>query len=158
MAQIPCLGRYNKHMAIETNMYGHTRARIFEEYADRLEGNRNGLVLAVFTEEPTAAAKNALEKSFAAIGFDVGACTYAQLAGLQADEVFALVEGIDPLALVACDEAAATLCSQAVHQEFPPMRPTRLFGREARALPRINAMLDTEADRQALWHALKTMA
>ena len=145
-------------MATETNMYGYARARVFEELADRIAGNRSGIILAVFTEEPSDAAKNALEKSFAAIGFGAGAVTYAQLSGLNSDETFSLVEGIDPLALVACDESAATLCSQAVRQAFPLMQPVRLFGREARAFRRINAMFETEADRQALWHLLKTMA
>ena len=138
-------------------MYGYTRSRTFETYASRLSGNKNGLALVVYTEKLTDAAKNALEKSFAAIGFDAGACTYAQLEGLAPDEVFALVEGIDPLVLVACDHDAADACSKAVRQAFPEMQRTRLFGREARAFTRLNAMLETEATRQALWHLLKTM-
>jgi hypothetical protein len=145
-------------MAANANIYGYGRARAFEQHADRLEGNRDGVVLAIFTEKPSDAAKNALEKSFAAIGFDAGVCTYAQIDDLMPDEIFALVEGIDPLALVACDAKAAALYGHAVRQEFPPMRRIRVFGREARAFPQLNAMLEQEADRQAVWHLLKTMA
>ena len=65
---------------------------------------------------------------------------------------------LDPLVLVACDAKAAGLYSQAVRQEFPTMRRMRLFGREARAFTRLNTMLEQEADRQAVWHLLKTMA
>ena len=145
-------------MAANANIYGYGRAHAFERYADRLEGNRDGIALVIFTEKPNDAAKNALEKSFAAIGFDAGACTFAYIDDLAPAEVFALVEGIDPLALVACDAKAAELYGQAVRQEFPPMRRMRLFGREARAFTQLNAMLEQEADRQAVWHLLKTMA
>ena len=145
-------------MAASANIYAYGRAHAFERYADRLEGNRDGIALAIYTEQLNDAAKNALEKSFAAIGFDAGACTFAHIDNLAPDEVFALVEGIDPLALVACDAKAAELYGQAVRQEFPPMRRMRLFGREARAFTRLNTMLEQEADRQAVWHLLKTMA
>ena len=145
-------------MAANANIYGYGRAHAFEQYSDRLEGNRDGIALVIFTEQPNDAAKNALEKSFAAIGFDAGACTYAHIDDLMPDEIFALVEGIDPLVLVACDAKAAGLYGQAVRQEFPPMRRMRLFGREARAFTQLNAMLEQEADRQAVWHLLKTMA
>ena len=145
-------------MAANANIYGYGRAHTFEQYADRLEGNRDGIALAIFTEQPNDAAKNALEKSFAAIGLDAGACTYAQIDNLKPDEIFALVEGIDPLALVACDAKAAGLYGQAVRQEFPTMQRMRIFGREARAFAQLNAMLEQEADRQAVWHLLKTMA
>lgn len=145
-------------MAVNANIYGYGRIRAFEKHADRLEGNRDGIALVIYTEQPSDAAKNALEKSFAAIGFDAGACTYAQIDDLMPDEIFALVEGIDPLVLVACDAKAAGLYGQAVRQEFPAMRRMRLFGREARAFPQLNALLGQEADRQAVWHLLKTMA
>lgn len=145
-------------MASNANIYGYGRVRAFEQQADRLEGNRDGIALAIFTEAPTDTAKNALEKSFAAIGFEAGACTYANIDDLMPDAIFALVEGIDPLVLVACDEKAAGLYSQAVRQAFPPMQRMRVFGREARAFPHLNAMLEQEADRQAVWHLLKTMA
>ena len=158
LAQKNLAARYNTGMASDTNIYAYERNHTFEHYADRLEGNRDGLILVVFTEAPSDAARNALSKSFAAIGFGHDACTFALLEGLLPDEVFTLVEGVDPVALVACDAKAAGLYGQAVRQEFPVMQRTRVFGREARAFPRLNAMLETEADRQAVWHLLKTMA
>ena len=151
------LHRYNAAMKPSGDIYAFSRESILEEHAGRLEGNREGLVLVVFTEPLNDAATNALQKSFNALGYGNDANLYANIDGLSRDAVFDLVEGIDPLALVACDAKAVDLCSQAVRQPFPPMQKTRLFGREARAFAHLNTMFETEMDKQAVWHQLKSM-
>ena len=140
------------------NIYAYSREAMLDAHAERLAGNDAGLVLVVYTEAPSEVAKNALDKSFAAIGYGNDVCLYANVDGLEAGNVFDLVEGIDPLGLIACDAKAAELCAQAVRQPFPPMQKMRLFGREARAFAQLNTMFDTETDRQAVWHMLKSMA
>ena len=152
----PCL--YNGIMTREGNIYAYARMHQMDVHADRVCGSKDGLVLVVFTEEPASEARNALEKSFDAIGYDARSCAYAGLAGLEPGAVFELVEGIDPLVLVACDAQAAELCAQAARQPFPALQPTRLFGRDARAFAHLNEMLSTETDRQRVWHALKSLA
>ena len=143
-------------MDLPHDIYSVGRRATLERFAQRLEGSPSGLVLAVFTEPLDARARDALQKSFAALGYGSAACTFADAAGLDAREAFSLIEGLDPLCLVATDEAAAALCAQAARATFPFWLQTRLFGREARAFPRLNALLETEQDRQAVWRSLKT--
>jgi hypothetical protein len=145
-------------MQASGNIYAHARRGVVAKHEDRLEGNPDGLVLVVFTETLEDAARNALAKSFDAIGLSAQSCLYAQVEGLSKPEMFELVEGIDPLALVACDEKAALLCAQAARQPFPLMRKVRLFGREARAFTRLNGMFKLESDRQTVWRLLKSLA
>ena len=145
-------------MTESNNIYAYAREQIRETHAERITGNASGVALVVFTTPLNAAATNALQKSFAAIGFGADACTFADLNGLGPEDVFDVVEGIDPVVLVAADGHAATLCAQAVAQEFPLMKNARLFGREARAFEDLNSMLGCEDDRQAVWRLLKTLA
>ena len=145
-------------MARNGNIYAYARANQMDVHADRISGAEDGLVLIVFTEEPADEARNALEKSFDAIGYDARACAYANLDELEPGAAFELVEGIDPLVLVACDAQAAELCARAARQPFPELQPMRLFGRDARAFTHLNGMLSTETDRQRVWHALKSLA
>lgn len=145
-------------MNAQGNIYAHARDGVLAAQADRISGGETGLAMVIFTEPLTEVAENALEKSFSAIGFAPEACTYAQVEGLSPEEVFDMVEGIDPLVLVATDEMAAMLYSKAVRQDFPPLRRQRVFGREARAFPHINDMMQAEADKQTVWHLLKSLA
>lgn len=145
-------------MSEGTNIYAYARERIMDEQGERITGNPSGVVLAVFTEPPGDAARNALDKSFQRLEFGAGACTFADLSGLAAGDVFDIVEGMDPLLLVATDEAAASSCADALRTPFPLERQARVSGREARAFRNLNAMFGTERDRQLVWHLLKSMA
>lgn len=144
-------------MDLPNDIYSASRRKTLERYAERVEGNASGLVLVAYTQPLDNRARNALEKSFAALGYGNAPCTYANVNGLDARAGFSLIEGLDPLCLVATDEAAAQLCAQAARQTFPYWRQTRLFGREARAFPQLNNSLATESDRQAVWRSLKTL-
>jgi len=145
-------------MTTNSNIYAFARIAAMREFSERVEGNPSGIVLVVYTEPLGEAAKNALEKSFDAIGFGKAACTFADVRDLPPDDVFTLVESLDPLALVAADGTAAQACADAARQPFPLQRKARFFGREARAFNHLNAMFETDADKQAVWHLLKTMA
>lgn len=144
-------------MATKGNIYAANREAVFDRFSQLISGNHAGLVLVVFTQPLLPECQDALRKSFAALDYGRDACTYANIKDLDPQEVFALVEGIDPLNLIAADTDAALLCSQAVRQDFPLMKPLRLFGRQARAFASINDLLGTEQDRQMLWHLIKSL-
>lgn len=144
-------------MTTPKNIYAIGRGKALARFSDRISGNDAGLVLVVFCEPLGQPAHDALQKSFAALGYGSDACTFARISDLDPRETFALVEGIDPLCLVASDEEAATLCGLAARQAFPLMRATRLLGRDARAFNRLNDQLGTSRDRQVTWHLLKSL-
>ena len=144
-------------MATKGDIYAFGREQAFARFAQRVTGPGDGLVVVVYTEPLDDAATNALQKSFSALGYGTRPCTFADVGGLDPQEAFSLVEGIDPLCLVASDAAAARLCARAVRADFPLMQPVRLFGRDARGFPSLNGQLETERDRQLVWHVLKSL-
>ena len=138
--------------------YSSARLRVMKAHADRIEGNAEGLVLVICAAALSADAKNALEKSFAALGYGPAACSYANVEGMEAADMFDIVEGIDPVALVAADSSAATLYGTAVAEEFPIGVATRVFGHTACAFQQLNDQLSTPGDKQLVWHLLKSFA
>jgi hypothetical protein len=145
-------------MNVQDNIYAHARNQVVSTYNNRVSCDDSGLALVIYTDPLSDAARNALEKSFAAIGFDADAQAFACVKDLAAERVFDIVEGIDPLVLVASDTDSAQRYAQAVRADFPLMRKVRVFGREARAFHQLNAMMDDDADKQAVWHLLKSLA
>lgn len=127
-------------------------------HAKRIAGNAEGLVLAIHSLALSPAAKNALDRSFEALGYGASPCCYASLEGLGSDEVFDIVEGIDPIALVATDAGAAALYARAVSEEFPLGAAARVFGHAACAFQNLNDMLSTPEDKQMAWHLLKSLS
>ena len=145
-------------MKTSDNIYAYTRTRLFADHPERITGGSAALALVIFAEPLSDGARNALEKSLDAIGFGPDERAYACLDGLSSEDAFDTVEGLDPLVLVAADEKAANCYAAAVRQPFPLMRQVRVFGREARAFPLLNDMVQDEADKQAVWHLLKSLA
>jgi hypothetical protein len=148
---------YNERMAHAGDIYSVSRAKVLERFGDRIDCPGQALGLALFTEVLEEPARIALANSFRALGYRNEDCAFAKVENLEPKEAFALMEGLDPLFLLATDAEAARICARAVRQPFPLMRAVRLFGREARAFPRLNGQLETESNKQAVWHLLKSL-
>lgn len=143
------------------NMYEVGLAQTRELFGDYLDGSPSALICAVSAQVLGEAARAALESSAAALGYGHGAVTFATLAdaegALDGPALFALVEGLDPLCVVAADAEAATALSQAYRQELPPMKAARLFGRPAVAFDSFEQMLADDQAKQRAWALLKTL-
>ena len=161
-------------------------AELFEGYVDGAsDGSAIALVLGKAAATP--AERNAIERSLAALGYGKGTCTYATLfphaaaAGgdalpettggaqggaaqeqpegpaLDAQAMFLLVEGLDPLVVIATDAAATKALADAYRVEFSPDTAIRVFGRPAVAFANLNQLLATEAGKQKAWFLLKSI-
>lgn len=76
---------------------------------------------------------------------------------LGADDVFAIVEGIDPIALVALDAASCRMLADAYRCDVPQDAHCRIFGRDAAAFRDFTAMLTDEDAKQRAWAILKRL-
>ena len=77
--------------------------------------------------------------------------------GLDDQALFLLVEGLDPLCLIATDSTAAAALGRAYRCEVPLGKPGRAFGRSVVAFRDFDAMLDDGQDKQIAWALLKKL-
>ena len=107
------------------------------------------------------AALEALEKSAASLEF--GAAPLARVVvetdegKLGAEDVRTIVEGLDPVALVACDAFAAETLSAAYRTPVTLDADNRLMGRTAVIFQDFEGMTNTPADKQRAWALLKKL-
>ncbi len=76
---------------------------------------------------------------------------------LNAQALFLLLEGLDPLCLIATDEQAAQTLAQAYRCEVPPEQACRVFGRPCVAFQSFSSMLNNPQDKQIAWALLKRL-
>ena len=72
-------------------------------------------------------------------------------------DLFTLVEGIDPLAVVATDAAAAARLARAYRQSVPADEACRIFCRNAVAFRDLESMLETPEGKQRAWALFKKL-
>lgn len=81
----------------------------------------------------------------------------AQPDPIDASALFEVIEGLDPIVLVAADSEAARALSEAYRVEVAPMARSRVFGRTTVAFRSFEAMLGEAQDKQIAWALLKQL-
>lgn len=77
---------------------------------------------------------------------------------LNARALFEIIEGIDPIVLVAADSQAARALSDAYHVEVTPLVRSRVFGRTTVAFRSFESMLESPSEKQQAWALLKQLS
>jgi len=156
--------------------YSVSRQHILEKYAQIISGSSTGLFVALTSEPLSDAAKNALTKTAESFNYGADPVTYVDVSGLEKfdnrgpknrdetnkaastnDQLFEIVEGLDPVCLVTCDDKATHLLTEAYRTQIMPMEPARVFGRSAAPLNNIDTMLETQKGKAHLWKVLRTL-
>ena len=143
-------------------------AELFEGYLERPSANGSCIVLVVSSQRLADNARDALEKSFDALGYGRNLCTFATLAThgddafgggetLDPQALFLLVEGLDPLFVITTDGGAVQTLGSAYRTEFAHDSAARVFGRSSVAFDDLEALLETDAGKQKAWHLLKNI-
>lgn len=154
-------------MAAKT-AYGAAAEEICELFADYLEGDGGRPAVALGGHAPSPVARNAIEKSLEAFGYGLGACTYASLTPidssvegaditLDSQALFLLVEGLDPLYVIATDANAAAMLGKAYRTQFALDAPARVFGRSSAIFADLDSLLATADGKQRAWRVLKSL-
>lgn len=197
-----------------SNIYSASADDVRELFEDYLDGPEACIALAMSARRLGDAARDAIEKSLAALGYGDDACTFATLvpqgaagdagaagagaagagsaaaasgsadagaagdaagaadagtagaggnaagAGdvrLDAQALFMLVEGLDPLCVICADAAAAEALGGAYRTEFSLDAPARAFGRPAVAFREFATLIATDDGKQRAWKLLKSL-
>ena len=145
---------------------------LFEAY---VTGNEANVILVIGASAPAPETQDALEKTFKALGYGRDACTYARISTNEnadasanpnqpADDVlldpqalFLLVEGLDPVCLVVCDDRAREALCATYRASFAADAPARIFGRPAAVFANLDALITTDNGKQKAWSILKLL-
>ena len=140
-----------------SNIYEANGSLVWDLYADYVSGSHSTLACAIGSREASEAARHALESSMAALGYG-GALAFVTLdvddIPLGDVDLFTLVEGIDPLAIVATDAAAAARLARAYRQNI---EACRIFCRNGVAFRDLDGMLETPEGKQRAWALFKKL-
>lgn len=147
----------------KSNMYEVNAMSTLAVYGEFVQGSGNELLLVVSSHALGSAPRGALEASAGALGYGARRCAYALTqvcegeldAALGASDLLSVVEGLDPLAVVAADAEAAALLGRAYRCELALDAATRVMGRTVVAFRRFEDMLSDPGEKQKAWALLK---
>lgn len=139
------------------NKYEVALDETWELFSQYMSGSRAGLCCAVSSEPLSETAAKALDSSLAALGYGREACTYIVSGDLDQQALFILIEGLDPICIIAADGKSAALLGQAYHLSLPSGKATRLLGRTAVSFLDFESLLKTPQDKQIAWALLKKL-
>ena len=148
--------------------YGASAHEIAELFGDFLQGGADRPALALSGNELTADARNAIEKSLESFGYAAPNCSFATLIpsgkttasgdfALDPHALFLMVEGLDPLFLIAADVEATHALGEAYRMQLHPDAGTRVFGRNTAAFTNLADLMRSDRGKQAAWRVLKTL-
>ena len=139
------------------NKYEVALDETWELFGQYMSGAHAGLCCVISSEPLSEAAAKALDSSLAALGYGRDACTYVVSDGLDQQALFVLIEGLDPICIVAADGKSAALLGRAYHLAVPSGKATRPLGRTAVSFLDFESLLKTPQDKQIAWALLKKL-
>lgn len=132
---------------------------MLEAYASHIEGPIACTAIVLSERSLTDAARDALAKSLASLGYGDKGLAFAHLDAegtvLGSSDIFSIIEGLDPLCLIVADEASAQLLSQAYRCPIALDAYMRLLGRPCAAFKSFEGMLADAVEKQRAWAVLK---
>lgn len=141
-------------------MYEVAAQEVHDLFAAHLDGAALPLVCVVSGSALGDQARSALASSARSLGYG-DACAFVTLDGpdgrLDASSLFLLMEGLDPLCVIAADGNAAHLLADAWRSLVPEGGLSRPMGRPTVAFRSFEGMLDTPQDKQRAWALLKKL-
>ncbi|WP_283170146.1 hypothetical protein [Curtanaerobium respiraculi] len=143
-----------------TASYASAREYVLAAYADSISGSRDGLFCVLCEADFPEQAREALDKTAAALGYGDNGVTFVARASstpLDTDDLFAIIEGLDPLCVIAADAGSAKCLERAYRTTLPLMAPCRAGGRTVRAFADFESLMKTPGLKQQAWAQLKTL-
>ncbi|MEA5019746.1 MAG: hypothetical protein VB027_05195 [Gordonibacter sp.] len=147
------------------NMYEVTLSETRELFAPYVSGAYEATAIVVCSHPLSETAKTALCNSTAARGYGRNACTFITLEERPSEErpsldesaLFLLIEGLDPLIIIATDKVATAALERTYHQALTLNAANRLFGRSLVAFTSFEDLLNSAHDKQVAWALLKKL-
>ena len=152
---------------IPMNLFEVPRQNIWNSFSNHLEGSHIGAFLIVSSSLLSEEAKTALLNSSKALGYGTINTTFLTLknsddsdmhtAKLEHQEIFRIVESLDPLCVVVTDHGAIEEVARAFRARLEIETPTTLLGHYCCCFNDFERMLDLEKTKQLAWSLLKTL-
>lgn len=144
------------------NIYENTLDTTWESFRPYMQGSREAMVCAISTQTLEEPGRKALNSSAEAFGYGHAACLFVtvdaqNVEALNRQTLFCLIEGVDPICLIATDTAGARLLGETYGCDVAIGRQSRVFGRTCVAFASFSAMLESEKKKQAAWALLKQL-
>lgn len=143
------------------NIYEFNAELALERFGAFVDGDANDVLVAISSHTLGATAQNALEASAEQLGFGRDAWAWVVLdtgtSRLEASNLRMLVEGLDPIALVACDGSAASTLSEAYSTQMKMDSTNRIACRTVAAFNNFESMLTSNEAKQKAWRVLKEL-
>lgn len=149
-----------------SNIYEVNANNVLTAYDGFVEGTPETMLLVVSTCAPSPEARTAIESSADSLGFKQrtawvhlnapeGANSVATVLG--AKDLMAIIEGLDPLALIVLDEKGIATLAEAYRCDIPEDSHVRVFGRDTATFHDFASMLDNSDAKQKAWAILKKL-
>lgn len=159
-------------------MYEVGLTQSWDRFGAHLEGSSQAIACIVSFSALSEQAKGALKNSVAALGYGKAACTFLALNNgaaaepdgasaaaepgaaqgvLREGDLFAAVEGLDPLLLIIADARAVQACADAYRLPLSVLDKGRLFGRDVITFDSFETMLADPEEKQKAWRLLKRL-
>ncbi len=137
-----------------------TAEATLREFAECVEGGPNASLLVLSTEALPEEAREALAASAERLGYgrENVAWGVVDSAKLSEGQLRTLIEGLDPVALVAADSAAAAQLAEAYRQPVFCDAPSRVACRTVVSFANFPALMETPETKQKAWALLKELA
>ncbi len=141
--------------SVKSNIYLDVKLKSLADFDAAIDGDIDAEVCVVSYGVLPEHARSALDAACARMNMphpvylDISSCTSV--------DAFKAIEGLDPIAVIAADDVAAALLSQAYRSEVRPDTYGRLFGRSYVAFTSFEADLAEERTKQHDWALLKTL-
>lgn len=140
------------------SMYEVAAESVLAVYGSVVEATADATVMAVSSAPLAAAARTALAASAEALGYGRDRVAFVTAGeALGSHDLLTIVEGLDPLCLVAADLAAADLIGRAYRRDVDPDGACRLMGRTLVAFRDLSALMGSPEDKQRAWALLKKL-
>lgn len=153
--------RWSVIFSVNSNMFEVTGESVLMLYGSHVTGAPTSTLLAISATALSETAREALEKSAASLEFGAAPLALVTMETAEgkfgAEDVRTIVEGLDPVALVATDASAAETLSAAYRTPVTLDEANRLLGRTAVIFQDFEALMKTPADKQRAWALLKKL-
>lgn len=153
--------RWSVIFSVNSNMFEVTGESVLMLYGSHVTGAPTSTLLVVSATALSETAREALEKSAASLEFGAAPLALMTMEAaegkLGAEDVRTIVEGLDPVALVATDASAAETLSAAYRTPVTLDEANCLLGRTAVIFQDFETLMKTPADKQRAWALLKKL-
>lgn len=153
---------------MNSNIYTYNAANVLTTYAPFVKGNENCMLAAIGSHGVNDAVRNAMTASAQKLEYGTDCIAWIDIhafgddeehseEALGAHDLHMLLEGIDPVAIIALDEDGARLIADAYASTLHLDAANRVHGRTVVAFSDFASMLNSETSKQRAWNLLKQL-